>query len=103
MKSAFLGVAVLMAATSAFAGPVGEGLSHTQEVARRNAAQRTLVVLQADPVCARQAAKLIAGREGVAWAKARSEGVLIAFHSDDHATRQADQVRAVVTETCGAA
>ena len=103
MKSTFLGGATaLLAAVPALAGPVGSGLSHTEEVARR-AAQRTITVAQPDQACARQAAEQIRAREGVAWAKARPGKVLVAFRSDEHAARGAAEVRAVVAESCRAA
>jgi hypothetical protein len=104
MKSLFLGAAVvLLSGVSAMAGPIGSGLSLTEDVARRSAAQRTITVVQADPACARQAASLIHVRDGVAWAKARGEGVQIVFQSNAHASRQEAEVRAVVAETCRAA
>jgi hypothetical protein len=103
MKSAFLGgAAALLAALPAVAGPVGSGLSHTEEVARR-AAQRTITVAQPDQACARQAAERIKTHDGVAWTKARPGKVLIAFRSDEHAARGAAKVRAVVAESCRAA
>jgi hypothetical protein len=103
MKSIFLGGAVaLLAALPAIAGPAGTGLSHTQEVARR-AALRTIVVAQPDQACARQAAERIRTQDGVAWAKARPGEVLVAFRSDEHAARRADEVRTAVAENCRAA
>lgn len=105
MKSLFLGAtAVLLSAVPAFAGPIGSGLSHTQEVAAcRAALQQTITVAQPDPACARQAAERVKAHDGVAWAKAQAGEVRIAFHSGDHAARQEAQVRAVVAETCRAA
>jgi hypothetical protein len=104
MKSVFLGAAaVLLSAVPAFAGPVGSGLSHTEEVARRAASQRTITVAQSDQACARQAAQRVKAHDGVAWAKARPGEVLIAFRSNDHAARQEVEVRATVAETCRAA
>lgn len=100
MKSLVLGgVVALLAAAPALAGPAGTGLTLTEEVARRNAAKQQLLVVQPDRDCARQAAKTIQARDGVAWAKARSGGVLVAFHSSELAADQADEVRAVA-ETC---
>ncbi len=103
MKSAFLGgAAALLAAFPALAGPVGSGLSHTQEVARR-AAQRTIAITQPDQTCARQTAERVRAQDGVAWAKVRPGEVLIAFRSDEHAARGAAAVRAVIPENCRAA
>jgi hypothetical protein len=103
MKSLFLGTAVvLLSGASAMAGPVGSGLSHTEDVARRGAAQRTITVAQADPACARHAASIIKVRDGVASAKAQGEGVRVVFHSNAHASQQEAEVRAVVAETCRA-
>jgi hypothetical protein len=104
MKSVFLGAAVvLLSAAPALAGPIGSGLSHTEEVARRAAAQRTIAFAQPDQACARQAAKSVKAREGVAWTKTRPGEVLVAFRSGDHAAKQEAEVRAIVTETCRAA
>lgn len=104
MKSAIIGAAiVLLSGAAAVAGPAGSGLSFTEDVARRTAAQRTITVAHSDEACAQRAAQTIKSSEGVAWAKARSEGVQVIFQSDDHASRHEARVRAIVTQTCTAA
>lgn len=104
MKSVILGgAAALLSVAPALAGPVGSGLSFTEEVGRRAAAQRTITVAHADPGCAREAARLVKARDGVAWAKARPDSVQIAFRSGAEASRREAEVRAVVAETCRAA
>jgi hypothetical protein len=103
MKSALLGGgAILLTAFPALAGPVGSGLSHTEEVARR-VAQRTIAISQSDQTCAQQTAERVRAHDGVAWAKVRPGKVVITFRSDEHAARGAAEVRAVIPENCRAA
>lgn len=92
--------AMLLSVAPALAGPVGSGLGHTQEVARRAAAQPTIQIAGTGQTCAKQAARLIKTQDGVAWTRARSDGLVVAFLSDEHAARQEAAVRTLVAQAC---
>lgn len=99
---ALFGLAACLAAAPAVAGPAGHGLTHTEAVAKKNLAKRT-VKIQAAGTCAQSAAGVLVGRQGVAKAKAQDGLVHVVFNSAADAAAHEGAVRAAVSEACRAA
>lgn len=102
MSSKYAVVAVaFFAATAAQAGPAGSGLAHTEEVARRAAAERVATVRLAPPSreCVPAAVTALRGHEAVRDVKVEGSDLSIKVRTDP-STAKGEDLQALVARVC---
>ena len=86
-------------AVPAFAGPVGSGLSLTEETARRALAARTLTIAAADG-CLSRARDSLKDHPAVQAVRQDAGKISVVFHSAAHAAQHRDAVNATLSQSC---
>jgi|GEM_PF-4615629 len=95
-------VMMAVSAGSAFAGPVGMGLHHTEEHSRAYQKKHTVKVA-VDLDCASRALAAVKGHADVRKAAYDGERIDVVLHTTKAVDEKAAGVRAVVNNACGAA